>query len=86
MSSSLQDLRAQIDAADSELLQALAKRMQLIKQIAPLKHGKPVTDASRESEVRERWVNRAAELGLAPEFATALLAVVFAESKRLQQS
>ncbi|HRH94146.1 MAG TPA: chorismate mutase [Candidatus Peribacteria bacterium] len=85
MSESIADIRARIDAFDSGLLRLLAERMRVVEQLKPLKKG-DVEDATRENEVRERWVNEATKLGLSPEFATAMLAIIFAESKRVQRS
>lgn len=83
MTPTLASIRASIDALDDQLLAVLAERMQAAVLLKPLKNGQ-VQDLEREKQVRERWVNRAASLGLSPEFAVALLAIVLAESKRLQ--
>ncbi len=83
MTPSIVSVRARIDALDDRLLAILAERMQEAVQLKPLKKGQ-IQDLAREKQVRERWVNRATELGLSPEFAVALLAIVLAESKRLQ--
>jgi chorismate mutase len=83
MTPTIASVRARIDALDDQLLVVLAERMQAAMQLKPLKKGQ-VQDLEREKQVRARWVNRATELGLSPEFAVALLAIVLAESKRLQ--
>ncbi len=83
MSDSLQDIRARIDALDAGILRLLAERMRTVAMLKPLKKGM-VEDPERETAVRAAWADEAAKLGLSPEFATALLAIIFAESKRLQ--
>ncbi|MGT2906439.1 chorismate mutase [Streptococcus dentiloxodontae] len=46
----LQEIRAQIDDVDKELVQCLEKRMTLVSQVADYKKasGKPVLDSERE--------------------------------------
>lgn len=85
MSESIADIRARIDTFDAGILRLLAERMRIVEQLKPLKKG-DVEDSVRENDVRERWVNEATKLGLSPEFATAMLAIIFAESKRIQRS
>jgi chorismate mutase len=83
MSDSIQDIRARIDALDAGILRLLAERMRTVAMLKPLKKGM-VEDPARETQVRAAWADEAAKMGLSPEFATALLAIIFAESKRLQ--
>jgi chorismate mutase len=83
MSNSIDDIRARIDALDAGILRLLAERMRSVAQLKPFKQGM-VEDPAREAAVRAVWADEAAKLGLSPEFATALLAIIFAESKRLQ--
>lgn len=83
MTPPISSIRARIDTLDDQLLAVLSERMQAAMQLKPLKNGK-VEDLERERQVRERWVNRATALGLSPEFAVALLAIILTESKRVQ--
>ena len=85
MSDSIVDIRARIDTLDAGILRLLAERMRVVESLKPLKKG-DVEDTARETEVRERWVNEATKFGLSPEFATAMLSIIFAEAKRNQRS
>jgi chorismate mutase/prephenate dehydrogenase len=59
-------LRAMVDATDRDLLQAVAKRMGLVREIAEVKRaaGLRIRDPLREQEVLEDRTRVAAELGL----------------------
>ena len=59
-------LRAMIDATDHDLLQAIARRMGLVREIAEVKRasGLRIRDLQREREVLEDRVRVATELGL----------------------
>jgi len=48
----LEELRREIDAADKDILDAFARRLQTAKSIGEIKRieGKPVYDAAREDE------------------------------------
>lgn len=86
MPNSLSEIRAEIDAADASMVLALGRRMHAVAKLVPLKEGQPVTDTTREDEVRAHWMRLAETHGLTAEFATAVLEIVFAESKRIQRS
>lgn len=62
----LLDLRAQLDALDSELLHLLARRAQLVEEVWAWKRQQqmPRIDAARESELKTRLLNQAEQLGL----------------------
>ena len=57
----IEELRTQIDAADEQLLEAFAKRMNVADQIADYKreHGLPVLDSARERQKLADVVSRA---------------------------
>ncbi len=57
----IEELRTQIDAADEQLLEAFAKRMNVSDQIADYKreHGLPVLDSARERQKLADVVSRA---------------------------
>jgi len=63
MTEQLQALRAQIDAADGELIRAFCRRMEICTEIGRLKAtaGLFITDNSRELQVIENAVSRADE-------------------------
>ncbi|MGQ0640584.1 MAG: bifunctional chorismate mutase/prephenate dehydrogenase [Gemmatimonadaceae bacterium] len=63
---SLSLLRAMVDATDRDLLQSIAKRMGLVREIAEVKRaaGLRIRDLQREQELLEDRVRVATELGL----------------------
>ncbi len=63
---SLSLLRAMVDATDRDLLQAIARRMGLVREIAEVKRaaGLRIRDLQREQEVLDDRTRVAAELGL----------------------
>ncbi|MBC7895307.1 MAG: bifunctional chorismate mutase/prephenate dehydrogenase [Cytophagaceae bacterium] len=63
---SLPLLRAMVDAADRDLLQVIARRMALVREIGGVKRaqGLRIRDAAREREVLDDRVRIAEELGL----------------------
>ena len=66
--SSLSLLRAMVDATDRDILQAVARRMGLVREIADVKRaaGLRIRDVQREQEVLEDRMRVASELGLPP--------------------
>lgn len=72
---SLEDLRAALDAADDDLLAALARRAALVREIWNFKevHGLPRLDAAREAALRARLVARGVELGLSADAVAQIL-------------
>ena len=83
----LAHLRADLDQADADLLDAAARRTALVRQIAGLKAdgGRPVFDRTRESEVREKVRKQADKLGLDARVAEGLLQVLLEASHRSQE-
>jgi chorismate mutase / prephenate dehydrogenase len=67
-SRSLSLLRAMVDATDRDILQAVARRMGLVREIADVKRaaGLRIRDVQREQEVLEDRMRVASELGLPP--------------------
>jgi chorismate mutase/prephenate dehydrogenase len=72
---SLEELRARLDVIDHELLQLVAERQSLGKQIAEVKRsaGQPTRDFRREREVLLKARQDAEALGVSPALAEALL-------------
>jgi chorismate mutase/prephenate dehydrogenase len=72
---SLADLRARLDVIDHELLQLVAERQSLGKQIAEVKRaaGQPTRDFRREREVLLKARRDAEALGVSPALAESLL-------------
>jgi chorismate mutase len=79
----LPHLRQQIDALDTTFLKLVAKRFELAKQTRKLK--RTISDIEREGELRHKWAEEAAALGLSDVFVLNLLNMILAESKRLQE-
>jgi chorismate mutase-like protein len=80
------DLRARIDELDRALLEVLAERMAVCREVAELKAGSGAT-VIQPGRVREVLVSRrewAADLGVEPEFAEQLFRVVLAETHRIE--
>ncbi|HVA96750.1 MAG TPA: chorismate mutase [Candidatus Acidoferrales bacterium] len=69
MNKSLDDLRKNIDAADEELLQALAKRIGIVHEIGKLKQQKQIAplDEKRWQEVMQKITKKAKEHNLPTE-------------------
>lgn len=84
--SQLDALRHQIDTLDSELLDLLARRMNVAVEIGRLKkeHNMPVLQPERYESLMKARVDEAATLGLDREFTSAILSAIHAESVNRQ--
>jgi chorismate mutase len=82
----IDDIRKQIDRVDIELINLLAKRMDLAVQIGREKKasGEEVRQATRESVVIDKAKLVADTLGLDDTFITNLYTVILTESRRIQ--
>lgn len=82
----LNEIRAQIDGLDGELLEILAKRRDLALQAGEAKksQGKATFDPQREAEILAKKEIQAKKLGLNPEFIKDLYQRIMAESRRAQ--
>lgn len=85
-SESLEAFRRDIDRLDDELVELLAKRMEVSREIGKYKrlHGLPVIQTERYKDLMERRVNEGERLDLSPDFVRALLALIHEESVRQQ--
>jgi len=85
----LDALRQELDAHDRALLDAAAKRADVVRRIAACKAasggGKPLFDRDRERNVYERARALAAEVGLPAKVAQQLLHVLVEHSHRVQE-
>ena len=79
-------LRSSIDQLDEELLDTLAKRMDVVKQIGRLKKKQGITafQVRRWNEIRKRFIEKGSLGGLDKSFLKDLLDTVHKESLRLQ--
>lgn len=83
---SLDDLRRKIDLLDDELLELMAKRMSVSREIGRFKreHKLPVVQTARYKNLMEQRVADGEKLDMSPDFVRALLAVIHEESVRQQ--
>lgn len=82
----LEELRAEIDEIDRQLVTLLAKRMALAGEIARVKEreGRPLRDERREGEVVERTRRLARERRLDPEVAETVMRVIISRATQKQ--
>jgi chorismate mutase/prephenate dehydrogenase len=80
--SSLDVLRAQMQEVDRQILQLVARRLELAQSIGQAKRnaGLPLRDYDVERQVLERAAQLAAGAGVAPDLSRALLQLLIAES------
>lgn len=83
---SLTELRAQIDKLDDKLLELLARRMRVSRDIGQYKkeHDMPVLQAKRYEDLLSRRAAEAERLGMDSEFMRTVLQVIHEESIRQQ--
>jgi len=79
-------LRQQIDDLDNQLMELLAKRMRVCRQIGQYKkeHNMTVFQASRYNEILEKRGAQGALCGMSPEFVATVFESVHEESVRQQ--
>lgn len=82
----LEDLRRKIDRLDDELLELLAKRMEVSREIGRYKkeHNLPVVQTARYKDLMERRVTDGEKLEMSADFVRAVLAYIHEESVRQQ--
>lgn len=78
----LHDLRRQIDALDTALLELLSKRMEITNEIGIYKkqHNMPVLQTGRYNEIISRLVSRCAGTGLDPDFIKKIFEIIHSQS------
>ena len=83
---SLTSLRHQIDELDDQLLELLAKRMRVSKEIAEFKkaNNMPVLQTGRYDEILTKRIKQGSELGMSEEFLKVMLEAIHEESVRTQ--
>lgn len=82
----LATLRKQIDEIDTDLVELLAKRMQISREIGKYKkeHRMPVLQMGRHDEIMQTRCNAAKEMEMDPEFMKTVLQAIHEESVRQQ--
>ena len=83
---SLNELRAQIDKLDDQLLEILVRRMRVSRDIGQYKkeHDMPILQTQRYEELLARRAAQAVELGMDREFMRTVLQAIHEESVRQQ--
>lgn len=83
----LADLRSRLDTLDRQLIELIAERQRIAKEIADVKRetGLPTRDYRREREVVLGARNAAAKLGIAPDIAESILALLIRSSLATQE-
>jgi chorismate mutase len=84
----LESLRQQIDVLDATLLEALAKRAQLVDEVGRYKkvRGLEPLDPIRWQQVLQGNITRAKALGICPEFVEALYHLIHDYSLHLESN
>ena len=82
----LNELRRQIDELDNQLLDLLAKRMRVSREIGQYKkeHDMPVLQTARYDEILSKRVGQAQDMDMDGEFMKTILAAIHEESIRQQ--
>ncbi|WP_273388995.1 bifunctional 3-deoxy-7-phosphoheptulonate synthase/chorismate mutase type II [Barnesiella viscericola] len=82
----LAELRNQIDQLDNQLLELLAKRMRVSREIGQYKkeHSMPVLQTSRYDEILQKRMTQAVELGMGAEFMKEVMQAIHEESVHQQ--
>lgn len=82
----LSDLRTQIDQLDDQLLELLAKRMRVSKEIGTFKkeHDLTIVQTDRYDEILTKRIAQASEMSMNPEFMRVVLEAIHEESVRQQ--
>lgn len=84
----LKQAREDIDKTDNEILQLIAKRMELAKEIAGIKQKLklPLEDSEREAGLLQARIKKMKELGFEDaEFVKQLFALLMKKSKEVQK-
>jgi chorismate mutase len=84
---SLSALRRQIDDLDNSLLELLARRMRVSREIGQYKkeHNMPILQAQRYDEILQKRISQAEQMGMHTEFMKTVLVAIHEESVRHQQ-
>ena len=84
----LEELRKNIDGLDKQVLEILAKRMELVSKIAQYKKEKGIAlkQPEREKQLIERSRAIAKELGLSKDFVESLYRAIINESLKIEET
>ncbi|PWY57625.1 chorismate mutase [Legionella qingyii] len=83
----LEELRKKIEQTDANLIEILAKRQELSKQIGILKskEGKKITDHSREKQLFEYYEHLSKQYHLQEEFINRVFKIIISNSRKVQK-
>jgi chorismate mutase len=84
----IKQLRKRIDEVDEQILQSLSKRAEICKSIGLIKekHGIPIQDFPRETDVYAHIREKAGELGLDPVHVEAVYRQIVSMCSAVQDS
>ncbi|MBW7872209.1 MAG: bifunctional 3-deoxy-7-phosphoheptulonate synthase/chorismate mutase [Ignavibacteria bacterium] len=84
----MEDLRKKISELDYEILNSLAKRRELSREVIERKDktGLPLRDKNREKELLQKLIEEGKILGLEPTYITKIFQTIIEDSVRLQQT
>ena len=82
----LKQLRSQIDECDNQLMETLAKRMRIAREIGTYKkeHGMTILQAGRYNEILDKRGSQGALCGMDSQFIKVVFEAIHAESVRQQ--
>ncbi len=85
-SNGLAPFRARLDFLDGEILRLLGERFEVCRQVAYHKreHDIPMMQPERVIEVRERYLQRGAEMSLPDDFAAALFELLIGATCKME--
>jgi len=85
--STIEQLRKKIEQADTVIIETLAKRQELSKQIGQLKsnHGRDVIDLAREKKLFEFYEDLSERYHLQQTFVKRLFKLIIAYSRKVQK-
>ncbi|MEM1873402.1 MAG: prephenate dehydrogenase/arogenate dehydrogenase family protein [Acidilobaceae archaeon] len=87
MLSEVEDFRAEIEKVDSEILELIRKRMEIVKKLARVKAslGLEIRDPARERAVLDAWVERARARGVPEDLARSVAELLIKYSRLAQR-
>lgn len=82
----LQPFRRRLDILDQEIARLLGERFEVCREVAHHKrtHDIPMMQPERVIEVRERYLERGADVNLPPEFTAALFELLIGATCKLE--
>ena len=83
----LKEQRARIDALDDKIVDLLAERMDIVREVGAIKAKNSITliQTDRVNEVRERCAERGAKKGLNPELIRRIYNEIIDEAHQMEQ-